>query len=293
MSDLSEFISNLENVSVEGLVVGGLRILLVLVVAVALYLGVRLITHRVVRAARSKSDDLQEREREKRAETIASIARAASTVVIGLVALLMIINLLGYSIAPLIAGAGVVGLAIGFGAQSLVRDFITGFFILLENQYGVGDWVQINGVDGVVKSLGLRITVLQDLEGVTHIMPNGTIELVSNMTKEYNQSLLDVRVAYKEDLDRVRDVLEEVGSGLKKDPRFGSRILDEPQVLGVEDLGETGVTVRMICKTAADQKWAITRELRRRVKSRFDEEGIEIPNIPYAPVLDGAGGESQ
>lgn len=286
MTDLLPFV---EGIASEAVVEAGLRMAAILVVALVLYWAVGLLSERVVQMARNRGGDLNFREREKRAETLAGIARTASTVVIFTVAGLMVLKELGYNIVPLLAGAGIVGVALGFGAQNLVRDVITGFFILLENQYGLGDWVQINGVDGVVKRLGLRTTVLQDMEGVTHIMPNGTIALVSNMTKEFNQSLLDVKVDYKEGLDRVRDVLEDIGSKLNSDPEFGSRVLEKPQVLGVEDLGDSGVIIRMVCKTAADQKWAVTRELRRRVKARFDSEGIEIPSIRQGVIVSQNG----
>ncbi len=254
-----------------------LRIAAILIGAYILFRVIGIMSGRLTRIAHKSGEGLNRREREKRAQTLAGIIRAASTIVIFLVAALMILRELGYNITPLLTGAGIAGLAFGFGAQNLVRDVITGFFILLENQYSVGDWVQINNVDGVVKNIGLRITVLQDMEGATHIMPNGTIQLVSNFTKEYNQALVDVNVAYKEDVDRVREVMESVGKGLKEDPTFKPGILDDPKVLGIQEFGESGMTMRMVCKTEADQKWAVTRELMRRIKLRFDEEDIEIP----------------
>jgi moderate conductance mechanosensitive channel len=276
---MTELVSMAREVLAIPLVQAGLRVSLILVGAFIVYWLIKTFSYRMVSMVKNGESDgeLSRREREKRATTLAGIVRAASLVVILVLAVIMTLREFGYDVAPLIAGAGIVGIAVGFGAQNLVRDVITGFFILLENQYSVGDVVQINGVSGVVTNVGLRTTKLRDLEGITHIMPNGTVELVSNITKEYSQALVDVEVAYKEDLDRVREVLLEVGREMRQDPEYGPYMLDEPQVLGVEAFGPSGITIRMVGKTAADQKWNVTRELRRRIKIAFDEQGIEIP----------------
>lgn len=296
---MTELISMIRDVAAEPFVQAGLRAALIIVGAFGLYWLIKVLSHRIVDMVRNgeAGDILSRREREKRATTLAGIVRAASLVVILVIATIMVLGVFGYNVAPLLAGAGIVGIAVGFGAQNLVRDVITGFFILLENQYSVGDVVQINGVAGVVTHVGLRTTTLRDLEGATHIIPNGIIEMVSNITKEYSQALVDVEVAYKEDLDRVREVLLQVGRELMRDPEFGPHVLEEPQVLGVEAFGASGITIRMVCKTAADQKWNITRELRRRIKVAFDREGIEIPwphqKVFYYSASEGPDGSGR
>jgi small-conductance mechanosensitive channel len=225
-------------------------------------------------------------ERAKRAETLARIVENTLRAVILAAALLMILKQVGIEIGPLLAGAGVVGLAIGFGAQSLVKDVIGGFFILLENHMNVGDVVQISGVSGLVESINLRVTVLRDLEGRVHIVPNGEIGVVTNMTKEWSRALLDIGVAYKEDVDGVISVLEEVGEGMRTDETFGPLILEPIEVLGLDSFGDSSVNIRVMMKTRPIEQWKIAREFRKRVKKVFDEKGIEIP-FPHRTIYIG------
>jgi small-conductance mechanosensitive channel len=225
-------------------------------------------------------------ERAKRTETLAKIIEATLRAVVLASAFLMILKQVGIEIGPLLAGAGVVGLAVGFGAQSLVKDVIGGFFILLENHMNVGDVVEIAGAKGLIESINLRVTVLRDLEGNVHIVPNGSIGVLTNMTKEWSRALLDIGVAYKEDVDRVISVLEDVGENLRRDETFGDLILEPVQVLGLENFGDSSVDIRVLIKTKPIEQWRVAREFRRRVKLAFDEKGIEIP-FPHRTIYIG------
>jgi len=253
-----------------------LQIVLILVGSGLLIRAVRVLADRLVKFVRD-DDPLTPNQREQRAITLAGIFKGVSKIVIVLIAGLTILDILGINTAPLIAGAGVAGLAISFGAQNLIRDFISGFFILLENQYRIGDVIRAAGVSGQVEDMNLRITVLRDLEGVAHFIPNGEIKVVSNLAKEWSRAVVNVGVAYNEDLDRVVSVLNTVGQELSRDPIFGQGILEPPQVLGVENFGESQVTLRIVTKTRPLKQWETARELRRRIKAAFDSEGIEMP----------------
>lgn len=225
-------------------------------------------------------------ELEKRAKTLARIVQTALIGVIMVIALMMIIRELGLDIGPIIAGAGILGLAIGFGAQSLVKDVISGFFILMEDQYRVGDVVEVAGIGGLVEQMSLRVTILRDLEGKVHFIPNGSISTATNMTKEWSRAVLDIGVAYKEDPDKVMNVLREVGDGMKKDPAYSSVILEPLQILGVSDFADSAVIIKVMFKTLPLKQWDVGREFRRRVKKTFDEKGIEIP-FPHVTLYMG------
>jgi len=255
---------------------GALKIVLILVGSGLLIRAVRILADRLVKFVRD-DDPLTTNEREQRAITLAGIFKGVSRSVIVLVASIMVLNDLGVNTTPLIAGASVAGLAISFGAQNLIRDFISGFFILLENQYRLGDVIRAAGVSGQVEDMNLRTTVLRDQEGAAHFIPNGEIKVVSNLAKEWSRAVVNVGVAYKEDLDRVVSVLNSVGQELSQDPIFGSGILETPQVLGVENFGDSQVTLRIVTKTRPLKQWETARELRKRIKAAFDREGIEMP----------------
>jgi small-conductance mechanosensitive channel len=225
-------------------------------------------------------------ERAKRTETLARIVETTLRVVILIAALLMVLKQVGIEIGPLLAGAGIVGLAVGFGAQSLVKDVIGGFFILLENHMNVGDIVEIAGSAGVVESINLRVTVLRDLEGKVHVVPNGEIGVVMNMSKEYSQALVEIGVAYKENVDEVIAVLNQVAEGMRNDDAFGEYILDPLEVLGLDSFGDSSVNIKVRLRTQPAKQWAVAREFRRRVKKVFDEKGIEIP-FPHCTLYIG------
>jgi small conductance mechanosensitive channel len=225
-------------------------------------------------------------ERQKRVRTMGSVLRKLTAVVIAGVAGMIVLREVGVDITPIITGAGIVGLAVGFGAQNLVRDVISGFFLILEDQVRVGDVAVVNGTGGVVEEINLRTIVLRDLEGTVHIFPNGKIDTLSNRTKGWSGYVIDVGVAYKEDVDYVMDVLREVGDELKDDPTFGSLMLEPMEILGVDDFGASQVTIKVRIKTVPLKQVEVGRELRRRIKKTFDAKGIEIP-FPHTSVYFG------
>ncbi len=215
--------------------------------------------------------------RAQRAGTMGSLLKSVSTVVIFAVVGFMVIAELGYNIAPLIASAGILGVAIGFGAQSLVSDFLSGVFMIFEDQYGVGDVIDIGDASGSVEAIGLRVTRLRDINGTVWWVRNGEISRIGNMSQNWSRTVLDIPVAYGEDLGRIREVLGETARDLYTDDDYRALILEEPEVWGVERWDADAVVVRVVLKTAPLEQWNVARELRERIKDRFDELGIEIP----------------
>ena len=220
---------------------------------------------------------------EQRTRTLLSLLRSVGIVIIMVMTTFMVLGSLGVELGPLLAGAGVIGLAISFGAQSLVKDVISGLFILFENQFGVGDVIRIEGVSGAVEKMTLRVVVLRDVHGVVHIVPNGQITKVSNLTRSWARVVLDVGVAYKEDPDRVMQVLRSIGAEMHEDPAWKPLLVDPVEVPGIEAFGDSAVSIRVMAKTLPLKQWDVARELRRRIKLRFDREGIEIP-FPHQTV---------
>jgi small-conductance mechanosensitive channel len=211
---------------------------------------------------------------EQRIDALSSVLRSVVSVVIWLVALLLCLGEVGIDLAPLLAGAGVLGVAIGFGSQSLVRDFLSGMFILVEDQFGVGDIVDLGEASGTVEAVSLRTTRLRAVDGTVWHMPNGEITRVGNMSQHWSRALLDVEVAYDTDLEHARGVIKRVADELWQED---TSVLDEPEMWGVEQLGAHGVVLRLVVKTTPSAQWKVSRELRQRIKAAFDEEGIEIP----------------
>ena len=233
-----------------------------------------------------EKDPLLAAEAKKRANTLGNILRHALLFVISFIAILMILGELGIQLGPLLATAGIGAIAIGFGAQSLVKDVISGFFIILENQYRIGDAIEVAGVSGLVESVSLRRTVLRDLEGRVHTVPNGEIKVVSNLSKEWSRSVLDIGISYGEDMDKVVDLLSQIGKELETEEPYKSAILEPLQILGLERFGESQLVIRMMVKTLPLKQWEVGRELRKRIKKRFDEKGIQIP-FPHRVLLWG------
>jgi moderate conductance mechanosensitive channel len=215
--------------------------------------------------------------RQQRTRTMASLLKSVSTGVIFSVVAFMAIATLGYNIAPLIASAGILGVALGFGAQSLVKDFLSGIFMILEDQYGVGDAVDLGEASGSVEAVGLRVTRIRDVNGTVWYVRNGEILRVGNMSQNWARTVLDIPVAFTEDLDRVQEVLRDEAHALWEDQEFRELILEEPEVWGIERWDPDGVVIRVVLKTAPLEQWEVAREMRQRIKSRFDAEHIEIP----------------
>jgi small conductance mechanosensitive channel len=214
--------------------------------------------------------------REKRGRTVAQLLRSIGRVTVIGIAILLTINVF-INIAPILAGAGILGLAVSFGAQSLVKDLISGFFILSEDQFGVGDIIEAAGKGGVVERMTLRAVILRDLEGTMHIIPNGEIKVVSNRTRIWSRSVIDVGVPYDEDIDRALSVVRDESAQFSTDPKWSVQLDGPVEVVGVEAFGDSSVVIRTLIKTQPGSQWSAGREFRRRLKVRFDREGIEIP----------------
>jgi moderate conductance mechanosensitive channel len=222
-------------------------------------------------------------DRENRAQTLAGVFNSALSLLILGGGSLMMLDEVGIPIVPLMGGAAVLGLAVAFGAQNLIKDYFSGFMVLLEDQYGINDVVKIGDVSGLVEHISLRTTVLRDLEGIVHFIPHGTITTVSNQTHGWSRALFDVDIDYKEDIDRVMQVLLEIGREIRRDPSFAPLILDDPEMLGVDELSDSSVIIKFFLKTRPLQQWTVKREMLRRIKKRFDELGIAIP-YPHQTV---------
>lgn len=259
----------------EGIVRAGARVLVIWLLAWACIWLVGVAARRIETSV-DDGDDSITTMREKRGRTVSQLLRSIGRVGIIAIAILLTINTF-INIAPILAGAGILGLAISFGAQSLVKDLISGFFILFEDQFIVGDIVEAGGKGGVVERMTLRVVVLRDLEGVMHVVPNGEIKVVSNRTRGWARAVVDLGVPYHEDVDRALSVVREEAAQFSTDPVWVVQLSGPVEVLGVEALGESSVVIRTLVKTQPGSQWSAAREFRRRLKIRLDREGIEIP----------------
>ncbi len=256
----------------------GIRIVLIVAVAgLSIKILHMLVSHLAMLIQPHDDTPAAEMERRKRTQTISAILHNLSTVLVVVVASLMVLAELGVNITPILTSLGVVGVALGFGAQQLVGDLIAGFFHIFENQIRVGDVAIINGVQGQVEEIRLRTTVLRGVDGTVHVFRNGTITTLSNMTKDFSFFSMDLSVDYKQNTDRITQIVRDVGEELRHDPKLRPFILEPVEVLGVESFTESAVTIRFRMKTLPIKQWEVGREFRRRLKIRFDQEGIEIP----------------
>ncbi len=271
-----------------------LRLLLILIAALAAFLLVRtavgigvhhLLEHRSEEAGTSV---LQAPELERRISTIGRLLVRIAAGVIAVLAMLMALQLFGIDIGPAVAGLGVVGIAVGFGAQTLIRDWLAGIFIVLENQYSQGDVVSIAGVEGKVEDFSLRRTTLRDLSGTVHTVPNGQIAVASNMTRLFARVNMDISVAYDTDLDLASELIDRVGDDMLADPEWGNRMLEAPRVVRVDALADSSVTLKVLGEVKAAEQWAVGGELRKRILAAFNRGGIEIP-FPHRVVVNRSG----
>ncbi len=276
-----------ERFSWDALAATGLQVLGALVVGFLAYALLVLVLRRVEKAIGDPTPGVISAQ-EQRARTLLTLMRSVGVVLIILATIVMMLGALGVNVGPLLAGAGVIGLAFSFGAQSLVKDVITGLFMLFENQFGVGDVIRIEGVSGAVETITLRVVTLRDVHGVVHIVPNGEIKKVSNLTRTWSRAVLDVSIAYREDPDRVMGVLRDIGRELYEDPQWKPLMVEPVEVPGIEMFGDSAISIRVMAKTLPLKQWDVARELRRRIKLRFDREGIEIP-YPHQTVYWGEG----
>jgi moderate conductance mechanosensitive channel len=254
-----------------------MKVVVVVFVAIIAYRLIRVLIRRLLQREIEEEDPLVRRLREQRAQTLASLLGNVAGITVFVVATLTILDILLQNIGPILASFGIIGLAFSFGAQSLVKDVISGTFMLMEGQFGVGDVVKVSDVSGLVEKITLRTTILRDIEGAVHIVPNGEITRVTNMTKAWSRAVLHVGVAYREDVDHVMDVLRDLLREFQADPEWGALLLEDPVVPGIENFADSAIVIRVMAKTLPLKQWDVARELRRRIKNRFDAEGIEIP----------------
>jgi small-conductance mechanosensitive channel len=256
------------------------RIGLLVFAGVALDMTARVVSSRIVRRMGDKRAAAGDIERRQRGATLVSFATSVARVIVWVSVVLSLLSEVNINVGPIVAGAGVIGAALAFGAQNIVKDYLAGFFILFENQYTLGDVVKIGAVSGTVEDITMRITVLRGLDGAMHVIPNGTIQLVSNMTSVWARAVVDVGIAYGGRVDEALAALRRVGKGLHEDADGQWRLLEPPEVPGVVALGDASVTLRLQAKVVAEEQWNVKNELLRRIKNELDAVGIPFPALP-------------
>lgn len=288
MDALSGFMNHwLSQSELEKIIGSGIKVLMTLVLALIIFKLLRRALKRFEARLMAADEDLPDgtpSEHDKRIQTLVRLFRQAASIAIWVVVGLMILAEIGIDMRPILAGAGIVGVAVGFGAQNLVRDIISGFFMIMENQIRVGDTVVINGTSGVVEQINMRTVVLRDVGDVVHIFPNGLITTLANQTKGVSAYVFDVGVAYKEDTDTVTNVISGILDGIVDDPEFGPKLNGKPEIFGVSRLGESSVEIRGRIRTLPGNQWAVGREFLKRVKREFARQNIQIP-FPHRTLM--------
>ncbi len=274
---MEEKLSNWIELAGPWLLTHGLKIVVIAIVA---FIGDRVISkiiRKAVMIAVVPDASSSEESEKKREDTLIRIFTGALNIVIITMALLMILQEVAVEIGPILAGAGIVGLAFGFGGQYLIRDLISGLFIILENQYRIGDVVNFDGTGGLVEDISLRMTTLRDLNGTVHHIPHGEIKKVSNLSKNFARVNIDIGIAYSTNLEHVIQVIDRTGKELSEDPLFKDSVLSPPKFLRVDDFADSAIIVKVLGDTKPLKQWEISGEFRKRLKIAFDKEGIEIP----------------
>jgi small-conductance mechanosensitive channel len=278
----------IENINWENVMLTSFRILLVLILLWVAMGVIKILLKRLKKllVSRGQAGEELASETEKRAETLVRLLRRGAGIMLWIVGGLVVLRELGVEIGPVLASAGIAGLAVGFGAQNLVRDVISGFFLILENQVRVGDVAVVNGTGGLVEAVNFRTIVLRDLSGVVHVFPNGEVKTLANLTREWSAYVFDIGIAYKEDVDQVMELMRKVGAELRQDEHFGPMMMDDVEIFGVDDFADSAVIIKGRLRTKPIQQWDVGREYRRRLKHAFDEAGIEIP-FPHRSIYFG------
>jgi len=252
---------------------------------------IRVAFNRMSKVILKRTQQAEDKEAEKRVNTLVGIIRGITQIVIWAIFIMTFLKKVGIDIGPILASAGIIGLAVGFGAQELVRDVISGFFMLLENQIRTGDVAVINGTGGLVEKIEMRTITLRDFSGVVHVFQNGKINSLSNMTKEWSAMVFDVGVAYKEDVEKVMEVMKKVGEDLKNDPDFGPKMIEPLELFGLDKFGDSALVVKARIKTKPIEQWGVGREFRKRLKKAFDQNNIEIP-FPHTTIYWGENSDA-
>ena len=291
MKDL--FSESFYNQILDQVVNWGIKTIPALLLIVVVFILARWLTRILLKRFRAillksvtESTDPNKLEREKRVTTLMGIARGVIMITLWAIFLMILLQQLGLNVGPILAGAGIVGLAVGFGAQELVRDAISGFFLLFENRIRTGDVAIVNGTGGLVENINLRTITLRDLAGVVHTFQNGKINTLSNMTKEWSAMVFDIGVAYKENVDEVTELIRQVGAELQEDEAYKDSILEPIEIFGLDKFGDSAVVIKARIKTQPIKQWFVGREFNRRLKMVFDQHGVEIP-FPHRTIYWG------
>ena len=274
------------NFELSTIVTGAVQVLIIVAVTWILLWLVKKAVRKLINARIPQIREESEEQLSSRAETLASVVNRVISFITWFIAFMMILTVFGINVAPIIAAIGLAGLAVGFAAQNIIRDYFHGFFIIMEDWFRVGEVATCSGQTGVIESMGLRLTVLRDLNGTMHVIPNSKIDQTSNMAREWARINLDISVGYNENLDRVFQVVNDVCTKFKEDSEWSEHMLTTPEVVRVNNLGDSGIEIKVMGDTKPMQQWALMGELRKRIKERFDEEGIEIP-WPHTKVYFG------
>ena len=268
------------------LIFSAIRVVIILLIAWGVLVVLHRAIKRIITAKMPRVREQTQAELDQRAATLASVLNKVVSFIVWVIALMMVLGTVGVNITPILAALGVASLALGFAAQNIIRDYINGIFIVMEDWYRIGEVATLAGIGGLVEDFNLRRTVLRDLNGTMHQIPNSQIAISSNLTRDWSRVNLDISVGYGEDLDRVFQIINEVGQSVKDDPAFGENLLTAPTAQRVDRLGDHGVIIKVLGDTKPMQQWALMGEFRKRLKTRFDAEGIEIP-WPHTKVYFG------
>ena len=255
----------------------GIKIIAIVLVAYLIRRSIGIFIERIIRKIVIPDHFLSKEAEKKREDTLIRIFSASASILIWILALLIVLQEIGFAIGPILAAAGIAGLAFGFGGQYLIRDLISGLFIIMENQYRINDVVCFDGTCGLVEDISLRMTTLRDLDGVVHHVPHGEIKKVSNLSKHFARVNLNIGISYNSDLEKVISVVNKIGQELADDLAWKEFILKPPQFLRVDDFGDSAIIIKILGETKPLKQWDVTGELRKRIKIAFDKEGIEIP----------------
>ena len=276
------------NILMEKILIEGPWILFIIVLFFILYFILKLLINKTTDLIKIRIQSKIEYPEEsiKRLETLSSIFSKIINILLAGIAITIVLDAFGVNIGPILTAAGIFGLAVSFGAQNLVKDIISGIFMLVENQIRVGDVAVVNGTSGLVEAVNLRTIVLRDLNGVVHIFPNGTINTLSNMTKDWSAMVFDIGIAYKEDPDKVINIMEEVAEELRNDEKYKDDILEPLEIFGIDSFDDSAVMIKARIKTKPIKQWDVGREFRKRLKKAFDKNGIEIP-FPHRSIYFG------
>ncbi|NQV00544.1 MAG: mechanosensitive ion channel family protein [Parcubacteria group bacterium] len=274
---MQEFLQNIINSITPWFFAHGIRIIVILVGAFIVRYFAGAMIDRIIRKAIVSKGSLSPAEEKKREDTLIGVFEGTVKVIIWAAVILMVVSELGVNIGPLLAGAGVFGLAIGFGAQYIIRDFFTGLFIILENQYRIGDVVKIGDIAGTVENINLRMTILRDIDGTVHHIPNGEIKIASNLSKEFARVNMKIGIAYDTDIEKVIKVVNQVGEEIAKDSEWKDKIIKAPEFVRIDDFADSSVIIKISGEVKPLEQWVVLGELRKQLKIAFDREGIEIP----------------